>query len=494
MQKNTYRVLQNQNPLKTAIQQQKVNVKTQSNAKGQSIVKVQQKQSNVKVQQKQSTDKVEQHTISDNEVEITSVHIKNDSNYHKANSNSIVRNKETVNSAAEKQEKKYIVPKHLQIANERIKKNVSAITLCAGCGQYTTINDEDLMDIKKSPETLAAEALLELQEVNPPNEDERTAITRKGIEICDRVIQKKCFSLLGLLNNDVELMAFTGISLLLLDKLTNAVTLAEGPKCVAKITHPPRERVVLCLCKLRTNLSFRSLAAMFGLTQIVCSSYFFAMVRTLAGVLKHTIYWTKTEELLKNLPEAFQSFKQTRLILNCTETEIDKQRCPKCKKEQIEKNKEYESVKFVLGVAPNGLIIFKSKTFDAQADDTSVFTQTTLLDSLDPVKEAIMADNSLNIEAECVERNITLIKALKLEKNKQYTSRDVHLIKNVCAARVHVDRTLQRFKMYKVLQTKISWRLLPYLDDICTIVAGVVNMKNPILPDDVHLVQGGLKI
>ncbi|XP_003427091.1 uncharacterized protein LOC100679641 [Nasonia vitripennis] len=476
MPKNASNVLQNQNPIKTATQQEKVIVKIQSNA-------ITKNQSKVVVQQKQSTDKEEQPNTSDNEVEITSVLIKNDSHHHKPNST--VRTKE---------EKKNTVPKYLQVANERIKKNVSAITLCADCGQYTTVSDEDLIDIKKNPETLAAEALLELQEVNPPNEDERTVITRKGIEICDRVIRKKRFSLLGLLNNDLELMAFTGINIALLDRLANAVTSAEGPKCVAKISHPPRERIALCLCKLRTNLSFRSLAAMFGLTQIVCSSYFFAMVRTLAGILKHTIYWSKTEELLKNLPEAFQSFKQTRVILNCTEAEIEKQRCPKCKYELLEKKIEYESVKFVLGVAPNGLVIFKSKTFDAQGEDTSVFTQTALLESLDPMKEAIMADNSLNIEAECVERNITLIKALRLEKNKQYSAKDVELIKNVCAARVHVDRTLQRIKMYKVLQTKISWRLLPYLDDICTIVAGVVNLKNPILPDDVHLAQAGLKV
>ena len=405
----------------------------------------------------------------------------------------IINKQEKVNISIERLDNRNIVFQKLDdiairktpIVKRFIKdSNTSAITICAGCGQYCKIQDNDLINIgKTNAETLAAEILLELQEVNPFNEEDRVLLTKKGIEICDKALQKQKINLMDLLTNDNELVAFTGINFELLEKITKLVLMFEGTS-VKKYSSSARDRITMCLCKLRTNLPFRCLAVLFDQKQQVCTGDFFVMVKTLSTLLGKTIYWAKTEELLKNLPKCFQSFKQTRVMLHCSELEIEKQRCLKCRNDLLSNNILYETIKYVLGVAPSGLIIFKSNVFEGNENYNSIFTQTNILEKLDPIKEAIMADKSLDIESECAKQNVTLIKSPKLAEGKQFGKSDVELIKNISAARIHVDRTLQRFKMYKIIQTKISWRILPYIDDICSVIAGIVNMKNPIPPDD----------
>lgn len=355
-------------------------------------------------------------------------------------------------------------------------------TVCALCGKMYKLKENN--DTTKSKETLAAQILTELQEVNPLNETEHLQLTKKGIEICDKVLSNHSINLNNLLTNDSELMAFTGINFELLNQLSELVTQDEI-KNGQRFILSAKERLLMCLCKLRLNLSFDCLAMLFSIHEQSCINNFFSLMKILSEIMKKTIYWPKNEELVKNLPECFQSFKQTRVILNCCDVQIEKQVCVTCQVELDSKKNQQSSIKFVFGVAPSGLIIFKSDPYEGQESDNSIFTRTKISDNIDSTKEAIMTDKTLNIKAECAQHSITLIKPPEIGKKKNLARNDVELIKNIAAARIHVDRTLQRFKKYKIMQTTMSWRILPYINNICTIIAGLVNMSNPVLPKTV---------
>lgn len=73
----------------------------------------------------------------------------------------------------------------------------------------------------------------------------------------------------------------------------------------------------------------------------------------------------------------------------------------------------------------------------------------------------------------------------KFKKNElQQSAKNVALTNSIAAARVHVERSIQRFKMFKIVNSKISWKLIPYIDNIFTVIAALVNLKNPLLADD----------
>lgn len=57
----------------------------------------------------------------------------------------------------------------------------------------------------------------------------------------------------------------------------------------------------------------------------------------------------------------------------------------------------------------------------------------------------------------------------------------------IARARVHVERAIQRLKVYKILQQKFPLQLLPVFDKVVLLLAGVVNLSKPILAENKFL-------
>ena len=131
-----------------------------------------------------------------------------------------------------------------------------------------------------------------------------------------------------------------------------------------------------------------------------------------------------------------------------------------------------ETIKLLMGIAPSGLLTFLSNAYGGRANDKAIFNQSDIMQKMDPKIDAIMVDKGFSIENEC------------LEKKEQLSKEDVAHTNEIAAARVHVERTIQRFKTYDIVKSKLSWVLIPYIDDICTIVGGLVNLQNPIMADN----------
>ncbi|KAJ8666775.1 hypothetical protein QAD02_008437 [Eretmocerus hayati] len=95
-----------------------------------------------------------------------------------------------------------------------------------------------------------------------------------------------------------------------------------------------------------------------------------------------------------------------------------------------------------------------------------------------------MVDKGFDIETECLENHIQLIIPPKLRKREQMPRDEVLRTNKIAAARVHVERTIQRIKLWDIVRSKVQWILIPYIDDIFTIVGSSVNYQNPILADN----------
>lgn len=79
---------------------------------------------------------------------------------------------------------------------------------------------------------------------------------------------------------------------------------------------------------------------------------------------------------------------------------------------------------------------------------------------------------------------IEIIRPPFLKNKKQFSPEEAKLNADIASARVHVERSIQRVKMFKILKEKISWKLVPYIEDIVAVVTGLVNLKSPLLADD----------
>lgn len=92
-----------------------------------------------------------------------------------------------------------------------------------------------------------------------------------------------------------------------------------------------------------------------------------------------------------------------------------------------------------------------------------------------------MVDKGFLIENECRDRGINVIRLPFLKDKKQVSPEDAFKTAQTAAARVHVERAIQRLKVFKILKTDLSYEMLPYCGSIMTTIAGSSNQSSPIL-------------
>lgn len=135
-------------------------------------------------------------------------------------------------------------------------------------------------------------------------------------------------------------------------------------------------------------------------------------------------------------------------------------------------------------MAPSGLITYISKAFGGRASDKQIVLKTKILDMIQP-NEAVMVDKGFLLEKECLQRKIQFIQPpFFSSKKKQFSRSEATDTASIAAARVHVERAIQRLKLFKILKGPIPHHLIPHIDSIMITIAAIVNLSSPIIADD----------
>ncbi|XP_072395004.1 uncharacterized protein [Diabrotica undecimpunctata] len=327
-----------------------------------------------------------------------------------------------------------------------------------------------------------------MEEILTAAEDDpgfKTYLTDKGVQVTETMLnQTRKSTLEDMLKTNRDVNAFTGIqSVGLLDKICLAASMLE--KKDAKPLHLSlRQRIILVFVKLKTNLSFRCLSVLFRVSANTCKNYFHVTVEVLHKVLQPAVPWLSQERVSKRMPTCFEKYPDTRIILDCTEIPVEKNRCLKCRIMSYSYYKGDHTLKVLIGIAPSGLITFISQVYGGRTSDKEIFVQSNLINKLIPNVDAIMVDKGFLIEDECLQNKIRLIRPPFLGKTKQFSAEDALSTAEIAAARVHVERTIQRMKIFKILKGRINLYMVPYMDSIVNIIAGIVNLSTPILTVD----------
>ena len=135
------------------------------------------------------------------------------------------------------------------------------------------------------------------------------------------------------------------------------------------------------------------------------------------------------------------------IVLDCTEISLQKSKCLQCRLRTYSHYKSNHTVKFLIGISPTGLITYVSNAYGGRASDKQIFNQSKLLELMLP-NDAIMVDKGFLIEKECPLYNVKLIRPPFLKKNKQFSNAEAEKTASIAAARVHVERTIQRLKIF----------------------------------------------
>lgn len=289
---------------------------------------------------------------------------------------------------------------------------------------------------------------------------------------------------MDLLQTDDDLNAFTGINRL--SDLNKIASMADN--IMLKLHYDIKfllnttERIFLTLAKLKLNISYKCLAVFFNISDTTCKNYFLETIDILYLVLKTVIVWSSKDIVRRNMPKCFKNYIDTRVILNCIETSVERPKCLTCRIRTYSHYKGNHTIKSMIGISPDGLICFLSNVYGGRASDKIIFNESDILNKCIE-GDAIMVDKGFLIDAECAEKGIKLHRHPFLGKQKQLSVEDGFQNSEIARARVHVERAIQRIKIFKIFPTKVPWIYLQKIDNIMTIICGIVNITKPIISD-----------
>ncbi|XP_064462933.1 uncharacterized protein LOC135373797 [Ornithodoros turicata] len=286
--------------------------------------------------------------------------------------------------------------------------------------------------------------------------------------------------------NEKNVKSITGIgSMKLLDKL--ASLLEEELPTTGKNVLNWKDKVVMTMMVLKHTFPFHVLCHMFFVSPTTCSSAVKMTIRALSALLRCAVVWPSKEEVLENIPKCFKDFSQTRVILDCTEVSVGVPKCLRCRVNTYSHYKKGHTVKYMIGVSPGGLITFISKGYGGRASDKAIFEQSGLVKDLLPGIDSVMVDKGFLIDSICEEHLINVIRPPFLRQKKQFTKSEAMRTRKIAAARVHVERAIQRIKLFKILTHKLTWNMVPFADDVLLISAALTNLSRPIIGKDKFL-------
>ncbi|XP_042149486.1 uncharacterized protein LOC121047094 [Ixodes scapularis] len=218
-----------------------------------------------------------------------------------------------------------------------------------------------------------------------------------------------------------------------------------------------------------------------GCTVTKCTDVLVTLIPILGKVLSSVLVLPSKSETLMKVPTSFDKYQNVRLVLDCTEVPVAQPRCLKCELRMYSFYKKGFTCKYMVSVTPGGLIAHISAGYGGRASYKHIFEESGVVDLLLPVIDNVMVDRGFLIDQICEDRLIKVIRPPFKKQRKQMSRTDALDTQRIASARGYVERVIQRMKIFKILSTKVTWNMVPLLDDIMMIAAGLTNLSAPIL-------------
>ncbi|XP_066263269.1 uncharacterized protein [Branchiostoma lanceolatum] len=239
----------------------------------------------------------------------------------------------------------------------------------------------------------------------------------------------------------------------------------------------PSDELLLTLMRLRLGLTISFLAIIFGLVPSSCSQIVNTWVRFLSVALQPLIVWPSRGAIARTLPPQFKKkCSKIRCIIDCTEIFIERPRSLDLQAATWSDYKKHNTMKVLVGITPNGHISFLSKAYGGRASDVFITRNSGFLELVEP-NDIIMADRGFPIQEDLMRRNASLEMPPAAQGKRQMTRSKVQKTKTVANLRIHVERAINRLKVFKILEGTFPITLMPAADDIIRVCAALVNLQ-----------------
>ncbi|XP_015121736.1 uncharacterized protein LOC107044390 [Diachasma alloeum] len=238
-------------------------------------------------------------------------------------------------------------------------------------------------------------------------------------------------------------------------------------------------RLLLFLMKMKLGLNFGAIGCFFKVSKTSASKIFHNVLETLYEKTKTWIFWPSREAVKETMPSAFTNYPQCRAIIDCTELPSD---TPPTVEQRVQMYSSYKSgftVRFLIGISPSGMITSISKAYGGRPTDGFIVNHSGFIALVEPDDEIMAYKGFPQIKTALLERQYVLV-IPPFATNPQFTVEEVREAYSIASVRIHVERAIQRVKIFGILR-HISIELLNYIDKVMYVACVLGNNKEPLI-------------
>ncbi|XP_065301438.1 uncharacterized protein [Dermacentor albipictus] len=251
---------------------------------------------------------------------------------------------------------------------------------------------------------------------------------------------------------------------------------------VRSVDVPIPQKMVIFLMKMKLGISFASIAVLFGLHRTTVSRIFFFVLRNLLYSMQHFIPEPPQAAVKATMPACFKvHYPNCRFIIDCTEVRTEEPPTVEQRRALFSHYKGCYTLKFLIGILPNGAVTFVSKAYGGRASDTHITLESGFLNRIEP-GDVVLADKGFPGIKAPAEGNKGIVVLPPFSKgNMQFTYDELQQTYHIAQVRIHVERAIQRIKLFNILNFRVSNDLIPYMSDIMRMCCILVNLQPPII-------------
>ncbi|XP_075554738.1 uncharacterized protein LOC142587540 isoform X1 [Dermacentor variabilis] len=238
-------------------------------------------------------------------------------------------------------------------------------------------------------------------------------------------------------------------------------------------------KLLMFLMKMKLGVSFAAIGVMFGVHESTACCIFYTILNTLAEVTKDWIYKPPIEDIKLSQPECFkENYPECTLIIDCTEVKTE---TPSEVRQQHMLFSSYKScctLKFLVGIIPNGMIVFASEPFGGRCSDTQITLDSGFLHIVEP-GDMILADKGFpGIRTELAHKGVVMIMPpLSAGSGVPFSREEMERTCSIASVRVHVERVIKRIKQYGILKHDIPISLISSMKEVFHMCCVLANLQ-----------------
>ncbi|KAL3862189.1 hypothetical protein ACJMK2_026408 [Sinanodonta woodiana] len=138
--------------------------------------------------------------------------------------------------------------------------------------------------------------------------------------------------------------------------------------------------------------------------------------------------------------------------------------------------------KILVGVSPCGVISFVSNCYAGSISDKKITELSGVLDLCEP-GDSVMVDKGFLISDLTTPKGIDVIIPHFKSKMKQFTRRQVEETRRIANLRIHVEREIQRIKVFKILDGVMPICCHLTASDVFKICAALTTLQPSLVQD-----------